>query len=117
METQCDASALSTALAQVDLGQYTERLLENGFDDWETLTAITEADMIELGFKLGDRRKLQHAIRERSHSGDYAAERSATDPSSTILVANRENPPKTISSVSASTQQKRQYRRHPRPDA
>ena len=65
-ESVMGASELSTALAQLGLGHYEERLRENGFEDWENATAITETDMEELGFKLGDRRKLQRAIREHN---------------------------------------------------
>ena len=34
-ESVMGASDLSTALAQLGLGQYEERLRENGFKDWE----------------------------------------------------------------------------------
>jgi hypothetical protein len=63
-EPSIDSSELSTALTRLGLGQYEERLRKNGFEDWETVTAIAEADLIELGFKLGERRKLHRAIRE-----------------------------------------------------
>ena len=63
-EPSIESFELSTALARLGLGQYEERLRGNGFEDWETVTAITEADLVELGFKLGDRRKLQRAIHE-----------------------------------------------------
>jgi hypothetical protein len=67
-EPSIDSFELSTALSRLGLGQYEERLRENGFEDWETVTAIAEADLLELGFTLGDRRKLQRAIREDSTS-------------------------------------------------
>jgi hypothetical protein len=63
-----DAIELCTALAWFGLSQYEECLHENGFETWEDVTAITEADMMVLGFKLGDRRKLQRAIHEDSGS-------------------------------------------------
>jgi hypothetical protein len=63
-----DAFELSTALVQLGLSQYEERLQENGFEDWETVTAITETDMATMNFKRGDRRKLQRAIREYSNT-------------------------------------------------
>ena len=59
-----DPSELSTALARLGLSQYEECLRENGFEEWETVIAITETDMMELGFRLGDCRKLQRAILE-----------------------------------------------------
>jgi hypothetical protein len=68
MEPVVSASELSTALAQLGLGHYEERLRENGFENWEDATAITEADMEALGFKLGHRRKLQRAIREYNNT-------------------------------------------------
>jgi hypothetical protein len=37
-----DAFELSTALARLGLSQYEDCLQENGFEDWETVTAITE---------------------------------------------------------------------------
>ncbi|KAK7177570.1 cyclin domain-containing protein [Paraphaeosphaeria sporulosa] len=66
-ETITGASELSTALTQLGLGQYEERLRENGFEDWENATAIKEPDLEELGFKLGDR-KLQRAIRGHNNT-------------------------------------------------
>jgi hypothetical protein len=67
-EPSIDPSELSTALTRLGLGQYEERLRKNGFEDWETVTAIAEADLVELGFKLGERRKLHRAIREHGAS-------------------------------------------------
>jgi hypothetical protein len=69
---------LSTALARLGLSQYEERLRGNGFEDWEDVTAITEADLVELDFKLGDRRKLQRAIRKNG------------TPSTSYLVCDRD---------------------------
>jgi hypothetical protein len=47
-ESTARASELGTALARVGLRQTEERLRENGFETWETVTAITEADMAEM---------------------------------------------------------------------
>jgi SAM domain (Sterile alpha motif) len=72
---------LKKALTQLGLGQYEEGLKENGFDDGDTVTAITEADLAELGFGLGDRCKLQRAICEYNISSTPGAEsRTATLP-------------------------------------
>lgn len=57
-------SDLETALAQLNLGRYGQVLQENGFLDWSSVTEITENDMAQMDFKLGDRRKLQRLIRE-----------------------------------------------------
>jgi hypothetical protein len=58
-----DAFELRIALAQHGLSHYKGRLQENGFQDWETVTAITETDIAEMHFKQGNRQKLQRAIR------------------------------------------------------
>jgi hypothetical protein len=97
-----NAFELNTELARLGLSHYEERLQENGFQDWETVTAITETDMDEMDFKRGDRRKLQHAIREyRSASASHTVYeiRDVPMPSEGL-------PTRTI----------RSYRRHPRPD-
>ncbi|KAK7177465.1 HMG box protein [Paraphaeosphaeria sporulosa] len=78
------ASELSTALAQLGLTQYEERLQVNGFEDWESATAITETDMEELGFKLGDHRRLQRAIRE--HNDISSTNNSELTPPQTAYV-------------------------------
>jgi hypothetical protein len=97
-----NAFKLRTALARLGLSHYAERLQENGFQDWETVIAITEIDMAKMDFKRGDRRKLQQAIREyRSASASHTAYevRNAPLPCEGL-------PTRTI----------RPYRRHPRPD-
>jgi hypothetical protein len=96
-----DAIMLSTVLSRLRLNQYEERLKENGFEDWETLTAITENDLAELGFKLGDRRKLQRAIGEYSNSSASPAKEGTRN----FSLSSQQSAPT-----------KRQYRRHPRPD-
>ncbi|KAF1840741.1 uncharacterized protein K460DRAFT_294507 [Cucurbitaria berberidis CBS 394.84] len=98
-----NAFDLSTALAQLGLSQYVERLQENGFEDWGTVAAITEADMTELNFRLGDRRKLQHAIREYSGSSQGLP---APGGHSEITPQSSQQAARTT----------RLYRRHPRPD-
>ena len=56
------------ALAHVGLDRYEGRLREHGFWDWENVTGITESDMAEMDFRLGERRKLQRMIREYTTS-------------------------------------------------
>ncbi|KAF2446652.1 hypothetical protein P171DRAFT_472109 [Karstenula rhodostoma CBS 690.94] len=90
IEPVTGTTEFSTALARLGLGQYEERLRENGFEDWESATAMIESDMEELGFKLGDRRKLQRAIREYNNTNN-----------------------KTDLAIRTT----RRYRRHPRPDS
>jgi hypothetical protein len=114
-----DAFELSTALVQLGLSQYEERLQENGFEDWETVTAITETDMATMNFKRGDRRKLQRAIREYSHTSAshrvYEAENFPLP--SEGLTAAREHSKATPQPSQQAARTTRPYRRHPRPDA
>jgi hypothetical protein len=113
-----DAFELSTALAQLGLSQYEERLQENGFEDWETVTAITETDMAKMNFKRGDRRKIQRAIREYSSASAshrvYEAENFP--PASEGLPAVEEHPEATPQPSLQAARVTRPYRRHPRPD-
>jgi hypothetical protein len=109
---------VSTALAQLGLGQYEERLQENGFEDWETMTAITESDMDDMNFKLGHRRKLQRAIREssdatQSHKVHEGGELSLPFERPPTAGHHLEGMPQSSQHAARAT---RQYRRHPRPD-
>jgi len=105
-----NAFELSTALARFGLSQYEECLHENGFETWEDVTTITEPDMAELGFKLGDRRKLQRAIREYSGSSASDAGYKAK-----IVPPSYEEQSETMPQTSPK-HTTRPYRRHPRPD-
>jgi hypothetical protein len=113
-----DAFELSTALAWLGLSHYEERLQENGFEDWETVTAITETDMAEMNFKRGDRRKLQRVIRAYSSASAshrvYEA-RNFPLPSEGLHAVGEhsEATPKPSQQAARTT---RPYRRHPRPD-
>jgi hypothetical protein len=108
-KSSTDALELTAVLAQLGLGQYEERLVDNGFESWEMVTEITEADMVELDFKLGDRRKLQRAVFEHS---------TTATPKATGLTTNLPLPSKEAPGIGTqtSTRMRRQYRRHPRPD-
>ncbi|PVH91056.1 hypothetical protein DM02DRAFT_373240 [Periconia macrospinosa] len=113
-----EAFELTMILARLGLSEYDERLQENGFEDWETVALITEADMAELDFKLGDRRKLQRAISEYSSSsashGLYEIRISplSSDSLSTVGEYSKATP----QSWQQAPRSKRQYRRRPRPD-
>ena len=48
-------------LAELGLGQYSEAFAENAID-FRALPALTEADLKELGLKLGHRRVFQQAV-------------------------------------------------------
>jgi hypothetical protein len=52
-QSTTDAFELSAALARLGLSQYEERLRSNGFEDWESVTVITETDMAALGIQAG----------------------------------------------------------------
>ncbi|CAN9183995.1 unnamed protein product [Alternaria alternata] len=113
-----DTFELSTALAWLGLSQYEERLQENGFEDWETVTAITETDMAKMNFKRGHRRKLQRAICECSSASAshrvYEAEN--LPPPSEGLPAVKEHSEATPQPSQQAARTTRPYRRHPRPD-
>jgi hypothetical protein len=117
-EPTTDAFDFSTVLSRLGLGQYEERLRENGFEDWETVTAITETDMAELDFKLSDCRKLQRAIHENnSTSTSHRAYGIRRFPlSSGGLSAIGEHSEAAPRSLHQDTRTTRPYRRHPRPD-
>jgi hypothetical protein len=117
-ELSTDAFKLNTALAQLGLQQYAERLTKNGFDDWETVKLATESDMTELGFRLGDRRKLQRAILENSRTDTSHIEDWAINLplSSTRLTATKAQSEETPPSSQQTARTTRRYRRHPKPD-
>ena len=52
-------NTIASALASLGLSQYLQPLLNEGFDDWNAFLDITENDMVQIGIKLGHRRKLQ----------------------------------------------------------
>ncbi|KAF2876379.1 hypothetical protein BDV95DRAFT_602369 [Massariosphaeria phaeospora] len=113
-ESTVDEFELGTVLARLGLGQYEEILRENGFETWRDVTAILEIDLAELGFKLGDRRKLQGAIHEYSssnpsHAGDSASSRPLSSEGLPLVgeISDRTH---------HAARTTRRYRRHPRPD-
>lgn len=50
--------------ARLNLTQYLDRFIEEGFDSWDAVCQITEADLDALNVKFGHRRILQFAITE-----------------------------------------------------
>ncbi|KAJ9655871.1 hypothetical protein H2201_008709 [Coniosporium apollinis] len=108
-----DMASLYGLLKEVGLEQYHDRLAKNGFASWEAVCDISEADLAQLGFKLGHRRILQRAIAShQGHSSTQAlgewvedghiAEQSVEfDPE-----REQEQEPKA----------KRRYQRRPKPD-
>jgi len=111
-----DAFGLSMALARIGLSQYEECLHENGFETWEDVTTIMESDMVELGFKLGDRGKLQRAIREYSGSSASDAEYKARIISPSYERIRAVGEQSEVMPQTSPTRMTRPYRRHTRPD-
>jgi hypothetical protein len=114
-----DPVELSVILAQVGLSQYEDRLRQNGFEDVETLMLITQSDMVDLGFRLGDHRKLERAVREYSSARglDLAHEYKTLTLSSDVLQDVAEQSNTTLQSSQQETRTTRPYRHHPRPDS
>jgi hypothetical protein len=117
-QSSSDAEELSTVLARLGLDQYEERLTENGFETWEMLTSITEADLKEMDFRLGHRRKLQRAIYEYQNG-------ITNQPHCTVANLSHQTGGLPVIGVESLESQnpsappkrtKRQYRRHPQPD-
>ncbi|KAL9093981.1 MAG: hypothetical protein Q9165_003651 [Trypethelium subeluteriae] len=99
--------SLDTILTELNLSQYLQILLDNGFDTWDVVQEITEEDLRQLGFKLGHRRILQRAIAESPVHDSNS--RSSTPLSRGIHIPHS---PK----LSEGSITKRRYRRHPRAD-
>jgi hypothetical protein len=113
-----NAQDLGTVLARLGLDQYEQRLVENGFETWETVTSITEADLREMDIRLGHRRKLQRAIYDYKNATTSQTHCSVADfpqpfrglPIIGAESANLQTPPVPPKRA------KRPYRRHPQPD-
>ncbi|KAF2234141.1 hypothetical protein EV356DRAFT_502790, partial [Viridothelium virens] len=99
--------SLDTILAELNLSQYLQILLDNGFDTWDVVQDITEEDLRQLGFKLGHRRILQRAIAESPICDSNS--RSSTPLSRGSYISH--SPKSSVGSIT-----KRRYRRHPRAD-
>lgn len=59
-----DCNPVVAFLGESDMLQYAEVLLENGFDDLETLMEIEDADLADLGMPRGHILKLRRRLRE-----------------------------------------------------
>jgi hypothetical protein len=55
---------LTEELQRLELLEYLDVLVAEGFDTWETVSDIAESDLNSLNVKIGHRRKLQRAIAE-----------------------------------------------------
>ncbi|KAL9636010.1 MAG: hypothetical protein Q9204_002410 [Flavoplaca sp. TL-2023a] len=90
---------LKSRLSSFGLLQYHERLVEAGFDTWETILDITENDLECLSVPLGYRRRLQQEI---AHTLSLMDDTQRQRPE----LLSRSLPQHT----------KRQYTHHPKPD-
>ncbi|KAL8768617.1 MAG: hypothetical protein Q9209_005176 [Squamulea sp. 1 TL-2023] len=90
---------LKSFLSSCGLLQYHERFVEAGFDTWETLQDITESDLEFLDVQRGHRRRLQQEIAHTLSSGENDHRQRSRAPHQ-----------------SPSTETKRQYTHHPKPD-
>jgi hypothetical protein len=53
---------VATLLDRFGMSEYTDRFLAEGFDAWDVVRDITEADLTFLGVGLAHRRRLQQEI-------------------------------------------------------
>ena len=109
---------LQLTLDWLKIPQYFDRLVEAGFDSWETVLEITEEDLERLGFELGHRRKLQREIANTRRLAqdpafvsplyDIPYERESSQSESRSL--------STKDDIQASAPEKRAYRHRPKED-
>ena len=59
------AAELQQILVELGLEQYFHDCLRAGFQNWESLSNVTEAQLAAINFRLGHRRKLQREIARR----------------------------------------------------
>ncbi|KAF8422877.1 hypothetical protein EV426DRAFT_633299 [Tirmania nivea] len=110
---------LEEILARLGLSQYLGRLIDEGFEKWETVLDITEQDLAALNFKLGHRRTLQREI--ASARGvplgqplvyqQFSPAEEPFDPEDKASPPFKVEDPNKIGPTG-----KRKYRRHPKPD-
>jgi hypothetical protein len=55
-------SELERSLRDLGLEQYLSNCLRAGIQSWQSLSTITEAELIAIGIRVGHRRKLQRAV-------------------------------------------------------
>ena len=83
LEFQMDSNMLlrqlQDFLADNDLEDYEEALIEDGFDDMEALLAILEEDIDIIGFTLADKRILMNAIDKFRATADLEYDVSGSD--------------------------------------
>ncbi|KAK4979466.1 hypothetical protein LTR66_000260 [Elasticomyces elasticus] len=108
-------TALNERLDELGLGRYKEALFSNGFNSWDALHRITEADMGALGLKLGHRRILQREIAKSLEYRDVYG--NASTPASSISPTPQKSPTRGSFTASVPREGKRRYRHRPCPDS
>ncbi|KFZ07441.1 hypothetical protein V502_09862, partial [Pseudogymnoascus sp. VKM F-4520 (FW-2644)] len=114
---------LAEIFDELDLAQYLDSFLEQGFDTWDTILDITEPDLDVLGVKLGHRRKLQRKIaatRGIRHGQALAPPKRSSSSLDKLLEEGKgvttSRSDRKDGSSSMQPSKKRKYRRHPIPD-
>ncbi|CAK7228856.1 hypothetical protein SBRCBS47491_007051 [Sporothrix bragantina] len=116
---------LEDVLDELNLSQYYDSFVDQGFDTWDTILDITESDLDAMGVKLGHRRKLQRRIANfRGVAPDVALASPTRTTSEEASSSRQESVPKheqpnySLDSRGAvpGVLAKRKYRRHPKPD-
>ncbi|KFZ17804.1 hypothetical protein V501_01558 [Pseudogymnoascus sp. VKM F-4519 (FW-2642)] len=93
---------LAEIFDELDLTQYLDNFLEQGFDTWDTILDITEPDFDVLGVKLGHRRFRWSGLDDKLLEEGKGVTTSRSD--------------RKDGSSSMQPSKKRKYRRHPKPD-
>ncbi|KAL9581774.1 MAG: hypothetical protein Q9212_003691 [Teloschistes hypoglaucus] len=104
---------LRVFLSSIGLDQYHQRLVEAGFDRWETILDITEDDLEHLSVKRGHRRQLQQEIAYTLRLGNEPGDQQSKALSRSLAVIDSSQGSQSIQKTPLP---KRQYTRHPRPD-
>ncbi|KFZ25063.1 hypothetical protein V502_00458 [Pseudogymnoascus sp. VKM F-4520 (FW-2644)] len=106
---------------ELDLAQYLDRFLEQGFDTWDTILDITERDLDVLRVKIGHRRRKIATTRRVSHAQALTSPKPSFSglndrllEAGTGVTASRSDG--TDSSSLMQPSGKRKYRKHPKPD-
>lgn len=110
---------LEDILARLGLSQYLARLIDEGFERWETVLDITEQDLATLNFRLGHRRILQREIASaRGVHPSHPLVQQQISPLDESYEPEKESSPKPYRPDvnKQGTTGKRKYRRHPKPD-
>jgi hypothetical protein len=105
----CDE--LSVNLSRCGLLQYLDILLQNGFDNWDTVLDIQERDLEAMEFKLGHRRRLQRQILNySSHTQSPRLSLSQQSSTDKVLLKPMDEAGTRVKPL------KRKYTRRPIPD-